>query len=111
MARSLSKSPTALARVALRVAQDALPAYSSPRSPHTYTQHQLFAILALRLFFKTDYRGMCQLLEELSDLREVLDLEKVPHYSTLCYAEVRLLKKGLWTRCSRQFLSRLAPAA
>ena len=25
---------------------------------------------------------------------------QVPHYSTLCYAEKRPLKKGLWTICS-----------
>lgn len=31
---------------------------------------------------------------EWSDLREVLGLLRVPHYSTLCYAERRLLKGG-----------------
>lgn len=57
-----------------------------------------FAILALRQFFKTDYRGIVQLLADLSDLRKALHLKKVPHYSTLCCAEGRLLKGGLSSR-------------
>ena len=104
MARSLTKPPVALGSEALEVAREALPAYSSPFSRKDFSQHQLFAILVLRQFFKTDYRGIYRLLEDLADLHEVLGLEKVPHYSTLCYAEKRLLKKGLSTRCWRSFL-------
>jgi hypothetical protein len=90
----MTHSPLALARAALGVARKALPAYSSRFSRHDFTQHQLFAILVLRQFFRTDYRGTIQLLRDFSDLRSVLDLKKVPNYSTLCYAERRLLKKG-----------------
>ena len=79
---------------ALRLAQDALPPYSATRSRKDFTQHQLFAVLALKTFFRTDYRGVAQLLADFSDLREDLGLTKVPHYSTLCYAAARLLKKG-----------------
>lgn len=89
--------------MALRVARDALPVYSSPFSRHDFTQHQLFAILVLRQFFKTDYRGVVQLLEDLADLRRVLKLKKVPHYSTLKYAHDRLLKKGLSIPSSTPF--------
>lgn len=101
--RSMTRSPKALARMALRVARDALPAYSSRFSRHDFTQHQLFAVLVLRQFFKTDYRGIVQLLEDLSDLRRVLRLPKVPHYSTLKYAHDRLLKKGLSIPSSAPF--------
>jgi hypothetical protein len=59
----------------------------------------LFAVLALRQFLKTDYRGVIQMLKDFSDLRKVLDLKNVPHYSTLCYAEKRLIKKGLLKSC------------
>jgi len=38
-----------VALVALKVARDALPAYAHHFSPKTYTQHQLFACLALRI--------------------------------------------------------------
>ena len=97
MACAMTKSPVALGKEALGVAQEALPAYSSPFSPKVYTQHQLFAILVLRQFFRTDYRGIVQILRDFSDLRAALALKKIPHHSTLCYAEQRLLKKGLST--------------
>jgi len=90
----MTKSPRAVAREALRLAQEALPAYSSKFSRQDFTQHQLFALLALKTFLKTDYRGLTQMLKDFSELRRDLGLDKVPHYSTLCYAERRLLKKG-----------------
>lgn len=94
MTRSMTRSPVALSRTALRVAAGSLPPYASAFSKHDFTQHQLFAILVLRQFFKTDYRGIVALLADLPDLRRTLGLTKVPHYSTLCYAEKRLLKGG-----------------
>ena len=96
----MSKSPRAVAAEALRLARDALPSYSSAKSRKDFTQHQLFAVLALKTFFKTDYRGIAQLLTDLGDLRKDLGLTKVPHYSTLCYAASRLLKKGRSSSCS-----------
>ena len=96
--RAMTKSPVALSKEALAVARAALPAYSSRFSKKDFTQPQLFAILALRQFFKTDYRGIVQLLRDFSQLRSTLKLKKIPHYSTLCYAEARLVKKGLFKR-------------
>jgi hypothetical protein len=90
----MTKSPRAVAREALRLARQALPAYASKFSRKDYTQHQLFALLALKTFFKTDYRGLTQLLADFAELRQELGLAAVPHYSTLCYAAGRLLKKG-----------------
>jgi hypothetical protein len=90
----MTKSPRRLAREALRVAQDALPAYSCPTSRKDFTQHQLFAILSLKTFLKVDYRGVVAVLKDFAELREDLALSKVPHYSTLSYAEGRLLKGG-----------------
>ena len=90
----MTKSPRAVAREALRLAEEALPAYSSKFSRKDYTQHQLFALLALKTFFKTDYRGVVQMLADFSELRDDLGLRGPPHYSTLCYAAKRLLKKG-----------------
>ena len=91
--RPMTKSPRAVAREALRVAREALPAYSSKYSRKDYTQHQLFALLALKTFFKTDYRGVIQMLADFAELRRDLGLDEIPHYSTLCYAAGRL-KKG-----------------
>jgi len=91
---TLTRSPLAFAKTALGVAEQSLPKYSCPKSKRTYTQHQLFAILALRDFFNLKYRGITQMLAEWSDLRQALGIEKVPHFTTLFYAEERLLKKG-----------------
>ena len=90
----MTKSPRAVAREALRLARETLPAYSSKFSRKDFTQHQLFAVLALKTFLKTDYRGVAQVLTDFAELREDLGLTAAPHYSTLCYAAQRLLKKG-----------------
>lgn len=98
--RRMTRSPVALARTALEVSAKALPAYASKYSKKDFTQHQLFAMLVLKQFFRTDYRGVVELLKDLSDLRQALRLTKVPDHSTLFYAQKRLVKKGLSTSCS-----------
>lgn len=97
----MTKSPLAVARAAIDAAADALPLYSSPKSRHDYTQPQLFAILALKQFFRADYRGIVAILADSTDLRRALGLAKVPHYSTLAYAAARLLKRGGSRTCKR----------
>src|SRR4051794_23108486 len=91
---TMTKSPRAVAQQALRLAQEALPAYASTFSRQDFTPHPLFALLALKTFFRTDYRGVIALLDDFAELRDDLGLDKVPHYATLCYAAQRLLKKG-----------------
>ncbi|WP_165251048.1 transposase [Paludisphaera soli] len=81
----------ALARAALTVAAETLPAYSSKFSRKDFTQHQLFAMLAVRKFLKLDYRGLEVLLREWAELREVLGLRKVPDHSTIQKAARRLM--------------------
>src|SRR3954470_6864759 len=98
--RPMTKSPRAVAREALRLAREALPPYSSKYSRRDYTQHQLFALLALKTFFKTDYRGLIQMLDDFAELRQDLGLAATPHYSPLCYAARRLRKKGSSSRSS-----------
>jgi hypothetical protein len=89
--RAMTKSAVRLAREALQAGEAALPAYSSRFSRHDSTQPQLFALLSLRQFLRTDYRGVVTLVAEWRELRRVPRPGKVPHYSTLCYAERRLL--------------------
>ena len=98
----MSKSPIDVARLALKVGRAALPTYSSIYSPQIYTLAQLFACLVLRQFFKTDYRGIVAVLEDFQELRKVLMLEQVPHYSTLCYAQKRLIHASLFHALQRQ---------
>ncbi len=89
--RRMSKPALRVAREALAVGRAALPPYGSRFSRHDYTQPQLFALLVLKQFLRTDYRGLVALVAEWRELRAVLGLAKAPHYSTLCYAEQRLL--------------------
>src|SRR5262245_56320260 len=91
--KSMSRSPLAVAREAYAAAKKSLPKFSAACSPHKFTQWQLFAILALRQYLALDLRSMEQHLKDWSDLRDALDLTRVPHYSTLCVAEKRFEKK------------------
>ena len=73
----MSKAPLALAREPLRAAEEV--AWSSNRSRKGFAQHQLFAVLVLRQFFKADYRDDAAVLADLSDLRSAVGLGKAPH--------------------------------
>lgn len=103
-----SKSPVNVARVAYEAAIKAIPAYSHAKSPKKFTQHQLVACLALRQFFKTDYRGMQAILEDSSDLRRVLELTRVPDYTTLHKAAQKFGKADIMRKL---FLSIIEMAA
>lgn len=89
-----SKSPKAVALVAYRTAQHALPSYAHMKSPKKFTQPQLIACLVLKEFFTTDYRRIMEILNDSSDLRIILELKEVPHYTTLQKAAHRLTRKG-----------------
>lgn len=97
--KPMTRSGLDLARTALAVARQSFPAYSHKNSPRTFTQHQLFALLAVRQFYRLDYRSIEQMTADWSDLRIALGLKKTPDHSTLQKAEERLLKKGLSTTC------------
>ena len=97
--RRTTRSPVALARRALHIASRAMSAYASKFSKRDFTQHQLLAMLCLKQFFKTDDRGMVELLRDLPDLRRELGIGKVPHFTTLFQAQKRLGKKGASIAC------------
>jgi hypothetical protein len=89
---TLSKSPLHVARVALAVATKALRLYAHQFSPKLYTQPQLFTCLVLKVFYKTDYRGITTQLHEFQELRQTIGLRCVPHFTTLQKASLRLLR-------------------
>ena len=88
-----SKSPKRVMMTAYATAQRALPAYAHRFSPKKFTQHQLFACLVLKEFLKIDYRGVVGVLADCPDLCAAIELENIPHYTTLQKAADRLLKK------------------
>jgi hypothetical protein len=102
----LSKSPTRVVRQALYVALAALPDYAHRFSPRKYTQPQLFACLVLKTFLKTDYRGVAVHLAEHSELRTVIGLAVVPHFTTLQKSSRRLLRRPVAQRLFRTTVRR-----
>jgi hypothetical protein len=106
----LTKSPLRVAREALAVARQCLRPYTHKFSPKKFTQPQLFACLVLKTFLKTDYRGLACHLADHSDLRDVLGLQAVPHFTTPQKASRRLLQqpraRRLFRTTIRRFLGR-----
>ncbi len=45
----------------------------------------------MKIFFKTDYRGIIEILKDSPDLCKVFDLSRIPHFTTLQKASKRLL--------------------
>lgn len=99
-----TKSVLALAQAALRAAKGSYATYSCLKSPQKFTQPQLVACLIVKEFLRLDYRGMHARLTEWSDLRQVLGLQRVPHYTTLWAAHRRLFKKPQADRLMDQVL-------
>lgn len=99
-----SKSPNAVAAVAYATAKRALPQYLHLKSPKKFTQHQLVACLVLKEFFTTDYRGITEILLDSQDLKHILELDEVPHYTTLQKAAQRLTKKAVLEKLIREIL-------
>lgn len=95
----MTKSPLAVAREALAVGERSLPAQANKYSRKDYTLAQLFALLVLRKFFRTDFRGIVTIVSEWGELQKALGLTKVPDHSTLWHVEQKLLEKGGSNNC------------
>lgn len=65
--------------------------YSHRNSPKKFTQHQLFAVLVLKEFFNTTYRGVWGILRDSPELRCSIELKHTPHWTTIQKAGDRLL--------------------
>ena len=60
-----------------------IPLFSSKFSRKTYTQHQLLLLLLLKEYLSEDYRDTVELTEVMDTLREKLQLDAVPHFTTI----------------------------
>jgi hypothetical protein len=89
---SMSKSLVKMMKRAHEVASRVLPDYSHRFSPKKFTQAQLFACLVLKLFLRTDYRGVCEMLSDAPSFCAAIGLRGVPHFTTLQKSERRLLQ-------------------
>ncbi|MBI1246833.1 hypothetical protein GC197_03185 [bacterium] len=86
-----SNSPLDVLVTAWAVAKQALPAHRHLNSPKKFTQHQLFACLVLKNCLRLDYRGVVEQLLDCPSLCEAIELNYIPHYTTLQKAAQRLL--------------------
>ena len=91
MART-SKSPRRVLLMAYQVGEGTLRRYAHRFSPKKFTQPQLFAALVLKEFLRLDYRKLAALLADTADLRAVIGLQQVPHFTTFQKASRRLLR-------------------
>jgi hypothetical protein len=96
-----------VARLAYQMAQGSFPLYSHPKSPHRFTQPQLVACLLLMYYLKLSYRDMEEWLLATDKVCQVLELAQVPDYSTLAYANQRLLKIERLDELNQALLDRL----
>ncbi|MFH1188681.1 MAG: IS5 family transposase [bacterium] len=99
-----SKSPNNIAFVAYNTAKQSLPNYQHLKSPKKFTQPQLVACLVLKEFFTADYRGITEILYDSSDLKKILELKTIPHYTTLQKAAQRLTKKDILEKLIQEIL-------
>jgi hypothetical protein len=73
-----------IAEMAMRVSQRYLADYGANTSRHDFTQRQLMTCLILRVYLKTTYRGVLDLLAASPPVRERMGLsDKLPHFTTL----------------------------
>ena len=57
--------------------------YSSHFSKHNFTQPALFTLLAMKIYARSTYRQITDLLELSDTIQKYLHLKKIPHYTTL----------------------------
>ena len=60
-----------------------IPLYSSKFSKKTYTQHQLLVLILLKEYLSEDYRGTVELTDLMNEIRLKINLDSVPHFTTL----------------------------
>jgi len=101
------KSPRKVMRVAYAVAKESLPLYAHRFSPKKFTQPQLFACLVLKTLLRRDYRGVAAVLEDSPDLCASIEMQGVPHFTTLQKAAQRLMRAPLVERLLAATIGRI----
>ncbi len=60
-----------------------IPLYSSKFSKKTYNQHQLLILILFKEYLSEDYRDTVDLLNLMNEIKQRINLESVPHFTTL----------------------------
>jgi IS5 family transposase len=77
------------ARLAYAIARASVPRYAHPKSPQRFTQPQLVVCLLFSQYLNLSYRNTEEWLLASAEVREVLELTRVPDHSTIA----RMLKR------------------
>lgn len=62
---------------------ESLPEYSSKFSRKDFTLRQHVVLLCIKVKTKQRYREFCEILELMPEIKRILDLSKIPHWTTL----------------------------
>ena len=65
------------------IKESRIPLYSCKYSKKTYNQHQLLLLILLKEYLGEDYRDTVELLELMEELKGRIQLNEVPHFTTL----------------------------
>jgi transposase len=65
------------------IKESRIPLYSCKFSKKTYTQHQLLILVLFKEYIGEDYRDTVEFLELMEKLRDQIQLNEVPHFTTL----------------------------
>ena len=60
-----------------------IPLYSSKFSKKTYNQHQLLILILLKEYLSEDYRDTVDLTNLMDEIKQRINLDSVPHFTTL----------------------------
>ena len=72
-----------------------VPEYSSRYSRKDFNQHQLLTLLLFKEYLGARYRDFVNLIEIMDIVQEQLQLNEIPHYSTLCKFSKRIPASAL----------------
>jgi len=96
-----------VARIAYQLAQQTLPRYAHPKSPHLFTLPQLAACVLMTFYLDISYRDMEEWLLATDQVCRVLELKRVPDHSTLMRTYHKLRKLD-FDRMKRLLLDELS---
>ena len=60
-----------------------VPLFSCRKSKKLYTQRQHITVLGLMKYLRTDYRGVIDALDLMPEVRQVIGLARLPHFTTI----------------------------
>jgi hypothetical protein len=95
-----------IAKLAYHIAQQTLPTYSHPKSRHDYTLPQRVACVLLKIYLNYTYRELEEWLLATDQVRQALELTRVPDHTTL-YRTFAKLSQAQWQQLNDALLQHL----